>query len=89
MGNDFSSRDENEYVGYRVLGVQPNSPSADANLVSFFDFIIEANGVPLKVLDSQFMDIIQVRVITISNALHIFVYICTNICCCYSYYLPV
>merc|ERR1712071_258328 len=31
-------------LGYRVLGVQPNSPASDAGLVSFFDFLVGANG---------------------------------------------
>ena len=34
-------------LGYRVLGVQPNSPASEAGLVSFFDFIVGANGVML------------------------------------------
>ena len=33
-----------ETLGYRVLGVQPNSPASAAGLVSFFDFIVGANG---------------------------------------------
>jgi hypothetical protein len=33
-------------IGYRVLGVQPDSPAAKIGLVSFFDFIVAANGVP-------------------------------------------
>jgi hypothetical protein len=34
-------------MGYRVLGVQPNSPASKAELVSFFDFIVGANGIML------------------------------------------
>ncbi|OEU08556.1 GRASP55_65-domain-containing protein, partial [Fragilariopsis cylindrus CCMP1102] len=30
-------------LGYRVLGVQPDSPASKAGLVSFFDFIVGAN----------------------------------------------
>lgn len=30
-------------LGYRVLGVQPNSPASEAGLVSFLDFIVGAN----------------------------------------------
>lgn len=30
-------------LGYRVLGVQPNSPAAAAGLVSFLDFLVGAN----------------------------------------------
>jgi hypothetical protein len=33
-----------ETLGYRVLGVQPNSPAAQAGLVSFFDFLIGVNN---------------------------------------------
>ena len=31
-------------VGYRVLGVQPNSPASQAGLVSFLDFLVGAQG---------------------------------------------
>ena len=58
MGNT-TSQDDSEVVGYRVLGVQPNSPASKIGLVSFFDFIIAANGVPLKTLDSTFIDLIK------------------------------
>jgi len=47
-------------VGYRVLGVQPLSPAAKGGLVSFFDFIISANGVPLRSLDTTFIELIKV-----------------------------
>jgi hypothetical protein len=30
-------------LGYRVLGVQPNSPASEAGLVSFLDFLLGAN----------------------------------------------
>lgn len=30
-------------LGYRVLGVQPNSPASKAGLVSFLDFLIGCN----------------------------------------------
>ena len=51
MGN-AASDDQDEYdkfdgietLGYRVLGVQPNSPASTAGLVSFFDFLVGANG---------------------------------------------
>lgn len=33
-------------LGYRVLGVQPESPAAKAGLVSFLDFLVGANGKP-------------------------------------------
>eukprot|EP00639_Heterosigma_akashiwo_P002650 CAMPEP_0194580386 /NCGR_PEP_ID=MMETSP0292-20121207/14171_1 /TAXON_ID=39354 /ORGANISM="Heterosigma akashiwo, Strain CCMP2393" /LENGTH=233 /DNA_ID=CAMNT_0039433723 /DNA_START=83 /DNA_END=781 /DNA_ORIENTATION=- len=44
MGGNSSSLGD-ECLGYRVLGVQDNSPASKAGLVSFFDFIIAANGV--------------------------------------------
>lgn len=31
-------------LGYRVLGVQPNSPASKAGLVSFLDFLVGADG---------------------------------------------
>lgn len=43
MGNETSS--ESPKVGYHVLQVQPNSPGKAAGLISFFDFIIAADGV--------------------------------------------
>ena len=58
MGNS-ASQEESEKVGYRVLGVQPNSPAASGGLVSFFDFIVAANGIPLTTLDSTFIDLIK------------------------------
>jgi GRASP55/65 PDZ-like domain len=30
-------------LGYRVLGVQPNSPASEAGLVSFLDFLVGCN----------------------------------------------
>ncbi|CAN0452243.1 unnamed protein product, partial [Phaeothamnion confervicola] len=45
--------------GYRVLGVQPNSPAGAVGLVSFFDFIVAANGVPLRTLDNTFIELIK------------------------------
>eukprot|EP00614_Pseudopedinella_elastica_P015487 CAMPEP_0172582432 /NCGR_PEP_ID=MMETSP1068-20121228/1835_1 /TAXON_ID=35684 /ORGANISM="Pseudopedinella elastica, Strain CCMP716" /LENGTH=306 /DNA_ID=CAMNT_0013375777 /DNA_START=179 /DNA_END=1099 /DNA_ORIENTATION=- len=54
-----ASQEELESVGYRVLGVQPNSPAASAGLVSFFDFVVAANGEPLKVLDQRFVEMIK------------------------------
>lgn len=54
MGNSASYQDDDqdeydkfdgiETLGYRVLGVQPNSPASVAGLVSFFDFLVGANG---------------------------------------------
>lgn len=58
MGN-ATSQEEIDSVGYRVLGVLPNSPAASAGLVSFFDFVVAANNYPLKVLDNKFVDLIK------------------------------
>lgn len=58
MGNN-ASQEEMESVGYRVLGVQPNSPASNCGLVSFFDFIVAANEVPLRTLDTTFIDLIK------------------------------
>lgn len=46
MGNDSSSHqfDGCTTLGYRVLGVQPNSPASRSGLVSFFDFLVGVNG---------------------------------------------
>lgn len=58
MGNEASSSDQHhedytdefakfdgiETLGYRVLGVQPNSPASAAGLVSFLDFLVGCNG---------------------------------------------
>jgi hypothetical protein len=43
-GGEFAEFDGIETLGYRVLGVQPNSPASSAGLVSFFDFLVGANG---------------------------------------------
>ena len=62
MGNSSSSsdlQDEAEKVGYRVLGIQPNSPASAIGLVSFLDFIVSANGVPLTTLDNTFIELIK------------------------------
>lgn len=59
MGNS-PSIDETEKVGYRVLGVQPNSPGSKCGFVSFFDFIIAANGIPFRNLDTTFVELIKV-----------------------------
>lgn len=42
MGNTQAV--EQGSCGYRVLGVQPNSPASKVGLVSFFDFIVAADG---------------------------------------------
>jgi hypothetical protein len=55
MGNEASSPEQEDYpdelskfdgvetLGYRVLGVQPNSPASAAGLVSFLDFLVGCN----------------------------------------------
>lgn len=53
------SAEEADAVGYRVLGVQPQSPASGAGLVSFFDFVVECDGVELKELDSTLIDKIK------------------------------
>ena len=42
-GGNVDDFDGVETLGYRVLGVQPNSPASAAGLVSFFDFLIGAD----------------------------------------------
>lgn len=42
--DEFAEFDGIETLGYRVLGVQPDSPASKAGLVSFLDFIVGANG---------------------------------------------
>jgi len=64
MGNS-QTVEEAEAVGYRVLGVQDDSPASNIGLVSFFDFIIAANSIPLRSLDFTFMEIIKVIIIII------------------------
>ena len=46
-------------MGYRVLGVQANSPASACGLVSFFDFVVAADGAALKELDSTFIEKIK------------------------------
>ena len=47
MGNEQSVAEGGDTYGFRVLGIQENSPSCDAGFVSFFDFIISANDIRL------------------------------------------
>ncbi|RHY10633.1 hypothetical protein DYB26_001820 [Aphanomyces astaci] len=65
MGNDQSTAatqvvddQGNDHVGFRVLGIQENSPAAVVGFVSFFDFILSANGIRLDTKDSTFMELI-------------------------------
>ena len=41
---EYAKFDGIETLGYRVLGVQPNSPASTAVLVSFLDFLVGVNG---------------------------------------------
>lgn len=60
MGNSNPTNlQDAEEVGYRVLGVQADSPAAKGGLVSFFDFLVAANGIPLKSLDTTFIELIK------------------------------
>ena len=61
MGNESSSESsEEKHYGYRVLGVQAQSPASAIGLVSFFDFIVEADGIPLYAKEvSFFVDLIR------------------------------
>ena len=66
MGNSESSSDPNAVdpayqVGYRVLGIQNDSPASVCNFAIYFDFIVAANNIALTTLDSTFVDIIQVN----------------------------
>lgn len=44
MGNKHGGVKRASKCGYRVLGVQPNSPASKVGLVSFFDFVVAADG---------------------------------------------
>ena len=44
QGHDDDPFDGADTLGYRVLGVQPNSPASKAGLVSFLDFLVGAQG---------------------------------------------
>ena len=58
MGNEQSAMEGGEQYGYRVLGIQEDSPSCTAGFVSFFDFILAANGIRLDTHDSTFLELI-------------------------------
>ncbi|RLN93005.1 hypothetical protein BBJ28_00025411 [Nothophytophthora sp. Chile5] len=47
-----------ECCGFRVLGIQEQSPAAAVGFVSFFDFILEANGIRLDTRDATLMELI-------------------------------
>ncbi|KAG7401707.1 Golgi reassembly-stacking protein 2 [Phytophthora boehmeriae] len=56
-GND-SVVEGGECCGFRVLGIQEQSPAAAVGFVSFFDFILEANGIRLDTRDATLMELI-------------------------------
>mmetsp|Transcript_4916 Transcript_4916/g.6749 ORF Transcript_4916/g.6749 Transcript_4916/m.6749 type:complete len:357 (+) Transcript_4916:137-1207(+) len=58
MGGSNSTEAE-ECSGFRVLGVQDGSPASKAGLVSFFDFIIAANGISFDKQDAIFIEILK------------------------------
>ena len=58
-GGDLLPHGDEDHCGYRVLGVQAGSPAASAGLVSFFDFIVMANHIPLRRVDNTFIDLIR------------------------------
>jgi hypothetical protein len=45
--------------GYRCLRVMKNSPAQKAGLVSFFDFIVAVNDIPLQQHDETFASLIS------------------------------
>ncbi|TMW63807.1 hypothetical protein Poli38472_002748 [Pythium oligandrum] len=47
-----------QFLGFRVLGIQEDSPASRVGFVSFFDLIMAANGIRLDVKDSTFMELI-------------------------------
>lgn len=47
MGAAQSELALKETSGYHVLGVLPDSPAAEANIQSYFDYIVAINGVQL------------------------------------------
>jgi len=61
MGNENSSLDKPK-VGYHVLHVHPNGPGKSAFLVSFFDFIISADGIFFEKEDTKFVDILKNKI---------------------------
>lgn len=66
------SPDNIETLGYRVLGVQPNSPASQAGLVSFFDFLLGCNGSML--LDEEDLDFVKILKDNIDKELELLVF---------------
>ena len=60
LSSGFPSDDhlaECETLGYRILGVQPNSPASSAGLVSFLDFLVGCSGRMLLSNDEEEDDV--------------------------------
>ncbi|KAF4143633.1 GRASP55/65 PDZ-like domain [Phytophthora infestans] len=55
---DDGTTEGGECCGFRVLGIQEQSPSSAVGFVSFFDFILEANGIRLDTKDATLMELI-------------------------------
>jgi len=62
MGAAASSEESHDHIGFHVVQVQPDSPGALAGLVSFFDFIVAANGIALSQEDDTFKNILAQNV---------------------------
>jgi len=58
MGNEVSN-EQRPKVGYHVLNVYPNSPGKIAGLVSFFDFIVAADGIYFEKDDGAFVEMLK------------------------------
>jgi len=57
MGSSSSAPE----VGYHVLKVQPSSPGETAGLISFFDFIVQADGQSLE-SDGKLVEILKEKI---------------------------
>ncbi|KAG7386099.1 Golgi reassembly-stacking protein 2 [Phytophthora pseudosyringae] len=57
-GKDDGTVEGGECCGFRVLGIQEQSPASAVGFVSFFDFILEANGIRLDTKDATLMELI-------------------------------
>ncbi|KUF93324.1 Kazal serine protease inhibitor domain-containing protein [Phytophthora nicotianae] len=57
-GRDDGTIEGGECYGFRVLGIQEQSPASTVGFVSFFDFILEANGIRLDTKDATLMELI-------------------------------
>lgn len=54
MGN-FNSAEERDQYGFNVITVQPQSPGQRAGLMADLDFVMTANGIPLRDMDKDEM----------------------------------